>query len=159
MQMTTMQDNTPDAPKRGRPPKGEATQRRRKQRTSETQGRKLAVPASLTDFNKFVYRWVNDDGVRMFALTQEDDWELAPKSAEIPEVVESEDAFRRVVGRNADGSPMFAYLCRKLKTFYDEDQKAKQVDLDEQLAQMLRGKARDGTEQGDYVPNAGIKIG
>ena len=53
---------------------------------------------------------------------------------------------------------MRSYLCRKLRQFYDEDQKMKQTDLDEQLAQLRRGNTAAGEGQGDYVPNGGIRI-
>ena len=149
-----------DKPRRGRPPKGDEAQRRRKNRTAET-GKRLAVPQGLTDFNKFAYRWINDDGVRFYALTQEDDWELAPQNAHGPDEADTVDignAVKRVVGAKPDGSPMYAYLCRKLRKFYDDDAADKQARLDEELEQIRRGNSRAGQSQADYTPHSGIKV-
>jgi hypothetical protein len=149
---------TQDQPRRGRPPKAETQQRRRKSR-AVAGAKRLSVPESLTNFKKFAYRWINDDGIRFYSLTEEDDWELAPQNPkDEANSVDIGSAIKRVVGRNADGSPMYAYLCRKLRKFYDDDKADKQAVLDEELEQIRRGNARNGQSQSDYTPNSGIKV-
>ena len=143
---------------KSRDTKQEETQRNRKKRGGGALGKRLGVPPALTDFNKFAYRWINDDGMRMYSLTEEDDWQLAPQDGEKTETVDMGSAVKRVVGTKADGSPMYAYLCRKLRTYFDDDQKAKSAELDEQLEQLRRGNNKDGAGQSDYTPHSGINI-
>ena len=69
------------------------------------------------------------------------------------------NAVSYIVGTNKDGSPMRAYLCRKPKSYFDEDQAAKHAELEQQLAELRRGNDRDGQTQSDYVPTSGIRIG
>ena len=145
--------------RRGRKPKSEAEPERRKKRTGGMLGRRLGVPNSMLDHEKFAYRWINDDGMRMYMLTEEDDWHLAPKNGVDTETVDIGEAVKRIAGRNDDGSPMYAYLCRKKRTFFDEDQKQKSAVLDEQLAQIRRGNSRHGEQQSDYIPHSGISVG
>lgn len=150
-------DNEAEKPRRGRPPKADGVQERRKKRTGLI-GKRLGVPESLTNFNDFAYRWVNDDGVRFFMLTEQDDWELAPQGPDEAETVDIGNAVKRVVGSKPDGSPMFAYLCRKPRKFYDDDAADKQAELDKQLEQIRRGNSRSGQAQADYTPASGIKV-
>jgi len=63
-----------------------------------------------------------------------------------------------VVGTKVDGSPMRAFLCRKPRKFYEDDEKKKAEDLDEQLSQLKRGNTAAGELQGDYQPAGGIRI-
>jgi len=62
------------------------------------------------------------------------------------------------VGAKPDGSPLHAYLCRKKKTFYEEDAARSQAELDKQLTEIRRGNARDGSSQSDYVSSL-TKVG
>lgn len=148
-----------DEPKRGPGrPRKEETQQRRKQRGGVI-GRRLGVNESLLDFDHFAYRWINDDPARIFSKTKEDDWDLVHQDgSEIKGESDEGSAISQVVGTKPDGSPLRAYLCRKPKPYYEEDQAEKQRELDEQLAQMRRGNARDGSSQSDYVPHGGISI-
>lgn len=133
---------------------------RRRRSNADTTGRRLAVRTDMLDLEKYTYRWVNDSEVRMFNLTKQDDWDvvLQDGSALKDDNTDLGNAVSMPVGTKPDGSAMRAYLCRKLKRFYDDDQKMKQTDLDEQLAQLRRGNAASGEEQGDYVPSGGIRI-
>jgi hypothetical protein len=65
----------------------------------------------------------------------------------------------QVVGTHPNGSDKHAYLCRKPKAYYKEDQAAKARELDDQLTQMRKGNDRSGASQSDYVPSTGIRIG
>jgi hypothetical protein len=133
---------------------------RRKRTEIDMTGKRLAVRNDLLDFDKYKYRWINDADVRMYQLTKQDDWEVMTQDGAALKS-DNTDLGAGVsipVGTKPDGSAMRAYLCRKLKRFYDDDQKMKQTELDEQLAQLRLGNSAKGEGQGDYVPSGGIRI-
>lgn len=159
--MNTMQPEI-EAPRRGRPPKNdrEDAQERRRRRDGGVIGRRLGVAEDNLNFSKFVYRFVNDDGIRLHQMTRLDDWEIVKNSGDVIEnSADLGDAVSRIVGKKADGQPMHAYLCRKLRTYHEEDAARSQKDLDEQLSQLRRGNDRHGASQSDYVsPTVPITI-
>ena len=134
--------------------------RRRIDNTEGVIGKRLPVHASKLDFSKYAYRWINDDEVRLFQKTKQDDWDFVSNGGEAANGANTDlgDRVSVIVGTKPDGSPRKAYLCRKLRKFYDDDEKKKATDLDEQLAQLRRGNSAKGDLQGDYVPQGGIKI-
>ena len=134
--------------------------RRRIDNTEGVIGKRLPVHASKLDFGKYAYRWINDDDVRLFQKTKQDDWDFVSDGGEVANGANTDlgDRVSVIVGTKPDGSPRKAYLCRKLRKFYDDDEKKKATDLDEQLAQLRRGNSAKGDLQGDYVPQGGIKI-
>lgn len=144
---------------RGRRGRDETAERRRRQDV-DTLGKRLAVNMNLLDFGKYAYRFINDAPARLFQMTQQDDWDIVKNNGEIVKNDSTDlgDAVSVVVGTKPDGSPLRAYLCRKPLGYYEEDQKKKQTDLDEQLTQLRRGNTKAGDMQGDYVPNGGIRI-
>ncbi len=133
---------------------------RRKRNDIDTTGKRLSVRTDMLDHEKYVYRWVNDRDTRLFQLTQQDDWNVMTQDGgELkPDSTDMGAAITVPVGVEKDGSPIKAYLCRKLRRFYDEDQKMKQTDLDEQLTRLRQGNDAQGGSQGDYIPNGGIRI-
>lgn len=134
-------------------------QERRKQRGSgDLSGSRLGVAKSKLDFDKYTYRWINDAPARIYALTVEDDWDVVNNDGVKDDSADLGNAVSQIVGSKADGSPLKAYLCRKLRTFYDEDQADKAKALDWQLEQLRRGNAKDGSEQSDYIPSTGISM-
>lgn len=151
--MTTMQPET-------RRQRNEDKRPERRRRSFAVQGiGRLGCDPSLLDFDKFAYRWLNDEPGRLVAKTKHDDWDIVPNTGEKEDSTDLGAAVSVVVGTMPDGSPKRAYLCRKLKTFYDEDKAAAQAALDEQLSQLRRGATRDGELQSDYVPHGGIHMG
>lgn len=152
----------------GRPRKEEVTRqdevkRRRQKRTGQgyLYGKRMGCNPELLDHNRFRYRWINDEqGARLLQKTQHDDWDIVPNSGgEMKEdASDLGDAVSIVVGTHPDGSPKRAYLCRKPKQWYEEDQAEKQAELDEQLEQLRRGNDRAGANQSDYVPHSGISM-
>lgn len=145
--------------RRGRPPRQEIHAERRKKRGG-VHGARLGVSYDLLDFNKYAYRWINDTpgGARLYEKTKNDDWDIVTQDGGVLKDDATDGAVAVTVGTNADGSPLKAFLCRKPKEWYEEDQSAKSAELDEQLAQLRRGMARDGSSQSDYVPRSGISI-
>lgn len=146
----------------GRPRKEDAErgERRRKRESQGVSGRRLGVNEGHLDFSTYKYRWINDDPARIQRLTQYDDWNVCTQNGgELKEdATDLGNAVSVVVGTHADGSPKRAYLARKLKSFWEEDQREKQRELDEQLNQLRRGLDREGASQADYVPTSGISI-
>ena len=133
-------------------------QRRKQRGGGEMEGRRLGVARSRLDFNKFAYRWINDEPARLFAKTKEDDWDVVMNDGVKDDSPNIGNAVSQVVGTKPDGSALVAYLCRKPKRYYDEDQAAKAKELDEQLQQLRRGNDRAGASQADYVPHSGIRV-
>lgn len=140
----------------GRPRK----EQRRRRGGANVIGKRLPVNPEKLDFDNFSYRWINDDPARIFHMTQNDDWDILTNDGQ--GIVDSNDdlgsAYSKVVGTTADGVGRRAYLCRKPRKWYDADQKQKQKELDEQLAQLRRGNDASGKAQGDYVPHSGINL-
>ena len=149
-----------EAPRERESRSEEATVTRRRRQDTDTVGKRLAVNTNLLDYGRFAYRFINDAPARLFQMTQQDDWDIVKQDGSIvkPDSTDMGDAVSVVVGTKPDGSPMRSYLCRKPRNFYDDDQKKKQTDLDEQLAQLRRGNTKAGDLQGDYVPSGGIRI-
>lgn len=138
--------------------KTEQAQRRRRKTSVQSVGR-LGLDPALLDHGKFRYRWVNDAPGRLVSLTGHDDWDFVEDNKAKEDNADLGSRVSIVVGVLPDGSPMRAYLCRKPRTFYDEDQKEAQAKLDEELNQLARGANRQGELQSDYVPNSGIRLG
>jgi hypothetical protein len=146
---------------RGRRSRAEEQLPERRKRTDiDLTGKRLAVRTDLLDFTKFKYRWINDSDVRLFRLTKQDDWDVMTQDggALKSDSTDMGAAVSIPVGTKPDGSAMNAYLCRKLRRFYDDDQMMKQTELDEQLKRLRLGNDKSGESQGDYVPSGGIRI-
>lgn len=143
---------------RTRPSREEETLAERRKRTDiDTTGKRLAVPTHLLDHEKYVYRFMNDTDTRLMQMTKHDDWDVMANDGSVASS-DLGNAITRPVGVKPDGSPLKAYLCRKLRRFYDDDQKMKQTELDEQLARLRQGNDANGGPQGDYIPSGGIRI-
>lgn len=153
-----MHENTTQHEKRGpgRPKK----ERRRRQDGSNIGGKRLGVSQKYLEFDKFKYRWVNDEPARIQSKTEYDDWDIVLNQGGVVKEDASDlgDAVSIVVGTTPDGAAKRAYLCRKPKAYFEEDRRKKMEELDKQLEQIRRGNARDGSEQADYVPHTGISI-
>lgn len=122
------------------------------------QASRLGVVESKLNHDRFAYRWVNDTPGRIEFMTQQDDWELVPQNGEKEDSTDLGAMISVVVGANPDGSGKRAYLCRKLRKYFDEDYKEAQAALDKQLEQLRRGRNAAGEHLGDYVPDGGISL-
>lgn len=127
------------------------TERRRKPGSAVDMGIKLHVDEAEKDPN-YVYRWVNDTGMRVQQMTQ-NDFDPAP--------YQGKGAESRVVGTDS-GKPIKSVLMRKRKDWHDDDQKAKRKPLDEMEQAIKRGAAhkQEADLSGDvaYTPGSGNSI-
>lgn len=117
----------------------ERTQRRR--RDDGTLDRVNRLILDIPDEVKAKYpehdfRWINDEGNRMYAKTRLDDWDAVDDVPSIP------------VGTDRDGKPIKAHLCRKLKEFCAEDAAKKEDHLREQERGLVQGE-RDSAAKAD----------
>lgn len=109
-------------------------------------------------------RWINDAGGRI-QLAQEGGYEFVTQDMAEGQVgdpgalgTDNTGAFvSRIVGTNADGSPLTSYLMEINDEFYEADQKEKQKRLDE-LDEQIRGGNIEGRvgQDGRYIPKEGI---
>jgi hypothetical protein len=166
-----MQPDMTEQTRRGRPPKSEGRARtsrdellsmeRKRRDDLDVLGRRLGVDPKILDLQNFRYRWINDDGVsRLFQMTENRDWHIVRKNGDIIADKDSDlgDAVSTVTGVLPNGQQQRTYLACKPRKWFDEDQKRKQDDLDEQLANLTRGLDRAGGEQADYIPHGGINL-
>ena len=80
------------------------------------------------------FRWINDEGNRMYQKTQLDDWDTVDEVDAIP------------VGTDRDGKPVKARLCRKLKEFCAEDAQKKEGALRDQERGLIQGERDDAAK-------------
>ena len=99
------------------------------------------IEAKYGSIHKF--RWTNDEGNRIHAKTQLDDWDVVDEVPPIP------------VGTDASGRPIKAHLCRKLKEFCDEDLKKRQDELLEMEKGLIQGNREANTALPDTAYVAG----
>jgi hypothetical protein len=64
----------------------------------------------------------------------------------------------QIVGTNDNGTPITGYLMRIPKEIYDEDQRAKQKEVDRVDKQIREGSLAQGAGEKRYIPSTGIKI-
>jgi hypothetical protein len=149
---------TPAAP--GKRVEEVRAQRRRRADTTGEFGGKLHVNAALLDHNQFAYRWINDSAGRIDELTIRDDWDII-RDPSIKDDANSEGAqVRQLVGSKVDGSPLYAYLCRKPIEFHKADRAKKHARTNELEKQIMRGVVKGpgalSTDNGTaYVPDGG----
>lgn len=121
---------------------------------------KLAVNEAALDREKYEYRFANDTDNRLYQLTVNDDWEVVP-DRDNAVVAAGNDVGAKasvVVGERKDGSALRGVLLRKLKAYYDDDQREKSRAIDDKEAGMLTG-AVSGARAGEtYIPSSGIKL-
>ena len=139
---------------RGRPKKG-PVRRRDKEKIDGTRY-KLYAP----EISGFATRWVNDTNNRVHMLTNYDDWDFVSTQeisdqdgrANVTPELALGDHVARIVGQ-VEGKPLYAYLLKKRKEFYEQDQAEKESDLLEVESQLKRSK-----ESGDFT-HGNVEIG
>lgn len=143
----------------------EKTERRRQRGANVLSGIKLGVNPELLDEKRFAYRWINDQGGRIDQMTKADDYELVrdPTKAGKPDSDGEGTVISKVVGRGEAGQPMKAYLARKPRNFYEEDQADKKASINKTMESIKRGAPQtDAPDLGaaGYIPggSTGIQI-
>lgn len=140
----------------------EKTERRKQRGNAMLPGLKLGVREDLLDRKNFNYRWINDNGARIEDMTVSDDYDLVRDPQKIMKDDNGNEGalVSKVVGTTENNQPIRAFLARKPKKYFDEDQKEKQAALDRQMADIKRGKPSEAAQMGgnDYVPQGGISI-
>jgi hypothetical protein len=116
---------------------------------------KLGVDIPEEDLNKYHYHWINDVGGRL-SEAQNGDYEFV-SSKELG-LGDRESKIKVLVGTNEDGSPMYAYLMRINKEWYDEDQQELQKLNDRIDEQIRKGKLNETPGDNRYIPQGGISI-
>lgn len=115
--------------------------RRRKGKHLSGTARKLHVNEDAIDRENYAHRWIHDSEMRMYNMTVNDDWD----------VVRDQD--RRLVGEGERGEATRAVLVRKPIKYQDEDDAAKQRQIDEMENAIAAQGAADGEKtDGTYVP-------
>jgi hypothetical protein len=64
----------------------------------------------------------------------------------------------QIVGTNDNGTPIRGFLMRIPKEIFDEDQAAKQKEVDKVDEQIRKGSFQQGAGDNRYIPSTGIKI-
>lgn len=110
-----------------------------------------------------VGRWVNDTGGRIEEM-QERGYQFVGKDnvliGEGPEDGNQaiDTRVTKIVGRDESGQPLRAYLMATKKEFYDEDQAAKNAELDAVDSAIKHGQHGKNPGDGRYIPSPGIKV-
>lgn len=112
---------------------------------------KLSVNNTIDGFH---LHWVNDENSRLFQAEQGGYQFVDP--SEVGVAGERESRVKVLVGSNADGSPMFAYLMKIPMEYYLEDQQILQGQLDQIDKAIRSGKFDEKAGDARYVPKEGI---
>lgn len=132
----------------------------RRRRSADATGltNTLAVPEDLLDRQKFEYRWVTDEGIRLHNLTVNDDYDIVSKDVTGKAKDDRSDAYRVQVGMKPDGSgPLFQYLCRKPRKYAEEDRAVRQKANDKkQLARVKADEAAVLADNGKKIEDNAI---
>jgi len=146
--------------------KEERAQRRRRRVVGQDYRTKLGLSQEAMEklCPEYELRWTNDVGDRLDARFNEDwdyvSWdEIGSKPGQ--DSMSSEgvgDRVNKVVGDGDRGHPTRAYLMKKRKEFYMEDQQAKEASIAAKEAAMFKGEHEGAGNQ--YIPrniDVGIK--
>lgn len=124
----TQEDREPERERTDRREAGERSRRRRRRGSLDrfVQYNLDCDPEKL-DTENWVYRWVNDEKGRPAALNTKDDYDFVTKEqigaaleGEV-EGGETDGRVRQVVGYHNDHQPLYAYLMRKPREYWEED--------------------------------------
>jgi hypothetical protein len=129
------------APRTTRQEEVQAERRRRNPGTLDRmQQLKLAVPEQVKEANPgHTFRWVNDFGNRIHAMTVLDDWDKVEGVQPIP--VDTRD-----------GKPVYAHLCKKRTDFYDADQREKVEATRVTERSLVQSKPQSADPEAPYTP-------
>jgi hypothetical protein len=171
--MTAVPEHNPE---RGREDRAEAMAASRRRRRAGNLNRMASFKLDIfepeqLDLENFVYRWVNDEDGRMRMATHMDDYDHVSAS-EIKQFdanstdSESSERIRMLTGRDKNGNPIYSYLLKKPRAYFEEDQE-RSVQFREDMMNgivhnadvgSLEGKASDLAGNA-YVPKTTVSVG
>ena len=146
--------------------KAERAQRRRTRAVGNDHRQKLGLSQDAMErlCPSYELRWTNDVGDRVTSRYNED-WDYVSwdeiGSTPGQDSMTSEgvgDRVNKVVGTGEHGRPIRAYLMKKRKEWYEDDQSAKEEQIASKEASMFRGEHEGAGNQ--YIPknlDVGIK--
>lgn len=137
------------------PPRSNKTERRRRTNSLSGNRDRLSVDENLLDKDKYVYRWINDEGARIHQMTVTDDWDIV-SDREQASGTGSEIAEQ--VGSGEKGNPLRAVLVRKLKDLFDFDKAAQQRQIDDQERGLTTNVAPGTESENMYQPTTKTTI-
>lgn len=154
----SLEDIIGDLPRRGRRERADVQGEHRRRRRAGTLNRmgefKLQIfEQEDLDLENYVYYWFNDEGNNLRRMTVMDDYDFVT-TAELgqsfnPEWTDSESAerVRMLVGNKQDGSPLYAYLCKKRRAFWQSDyEETVRAREDMMAGRVYRAEATDSDE-------------
>jgi hypothetical protein len=126
--------------------------------------RKMTVDPELKkriEREGYVLRWINDDGKVRIQQAKEAGYTFV-RADGLEKIGDSGDQnsdpggrISQIVGTCEDGSPMRAYLMAIKREWHEEDQQAKQQEVD-QIDKAIR-EGRSAPSDNQYVPREGIR--
>lgn len=137
---------TENRAKRGRKGRKATERRRRRKRGTNDTSFALKLGVGFEMDPNYEYRWINEgiDGQRL-SDKHGDDWDTVTKEGAASDGVGG--AVRRAVGANAAG-PIYAYLCKKPKDWYENDQAERQKRNDKLMTAIKEGRDPTGSGKG-----------
>lgn len=163
-------DNAEHNEARGRQPRAEEVATRRRRRTGTlnrmAQFKLDCIEPDALDLKNYVYRWINDEPGKLRQATKKDDYEHV-SSSELGESFdkeatdsESTERVRMISGTDKFGNPVYTYLCKKPREFWESDNEEIVMAREDMMAgRVYRGEATDtqearpGGEDNFYVPS------
>jgi hypothetical protein len=133
-------------------------ERRRRVDLEEEGNAPLAVNHKYLDHTNYNYRFINDTPGRMQKMYDQD-WDQVEDPRVKSDVNNEGAAIRKLVGTNKDGTPLYAYLCRKPKWMYNEDRARKLQAVNETEEALKRGLTGDNQALSADNPHAYIPGG
>jgi len=119
----------------------------RKRRKARGVGYKLQIPKENLDLDRYVYRYANDVGSRIYDLTENDDY--VPVSQDDNAIVDGAQLgatiAKTVTRDDGNGAPVKAVLLKKRRDWWREEQREIAEEEREKFTQMRDGKDPDGS--------------
>jgi len=123
---------------------------------------KLSIDESLIPGN-MAKRWICDRPGRLEQVQDAGFTFVDDPNIKVGEGVEDgkdqmSSHVRRLVGTHEDGRPMYAYLMKQPKRYYEEDRKLYNQELDRTDEAIHAGAIGPGQDEQRYVPKGAINI-
>lgn len=139
---------------RQRTPRNEILSTERRRRKKGTLNRMAQFKLDVFDESQldpaYIYRWVSDEGSRLRIVTKQDDYdfvqadEISDFSPEDMTDSEPGGRLRMMVGEKRNGEPLYQYLVKKRRDFWEEDNRDAMDYRDDVLAgRVYRGEIND----------------